>query len=126
MRKGVLLAVAASAVALSGGVRAQDWAGMGPILAAYYNEEMSKPKGWELTYSGLKDGVEQFTFIIRPDTVGIDTSWLDADDQMKRLMCGDDLPRSWIAGGMKVRVDMVVIRGSKREVTRGTKFITCA
>lgn len=105
--------------------QAQEWDGMGEVLAAFYNETMSVPKGWELTYSGLKGGVEVFTFIVRPETVDVDTSWLDADDQMARVMCGDETPRGWIRAGMKVRADKVVIRGGKREVFKGKGLVTC-
>jgi len=105
--------------------QAQEWDGMGPLLAQFYNEEMSSPKGWELSYIGLKGDIEVFAFIIQPETVDVDTSWLDADDQMKRLMCGDDTPRGWIASGMKVRVDKIVIRGGKPETTKGKSLIRC-
>lgn len=119
-----MIAVTGAAM-FAASAQAQDWAGMGPLLADYYNEAMSRPKGWELTYTGLQQGVEVFTFIIRPDTVDVDTSWLDADEQMKRLMCGDEMPRSWMQAGMKVRVDKTVISGGKRETEKGTSLLTC-
>jgi hypothetical protein len=124
MRKWTGLA-AAGAVMLGSGAQAQEWAGMGKLLARFYNEEMSVPKGWELAYSGLKDGVEVYTFTVRPETVDVDTSSLDADLQMRRLMCTDKLTWSWIQAGMKVRANKVVIRGSKQEVTKGTALIRC-
>ncbi|NCP17776.1 MAG: hypothetical protein GW855_01285 [Erythrobacter sp.] len=117
---GLVAAAAVSVPAL-----AQEWRGAGPIVASFYNEEMSVPKGWELTYSGTENGVEVYTFIVRPENAGVDTSWIDADSQLQRLFCGDDDLRGWVTAGMKARADKVVVRDGRQSRTKGSKLLTC-
>ena len=92
MRKRVWGTVAGAFVLASAVVttvaQAQEWNGAGPMIAAFYNEEMSVPKGWELTFTGSQNGVEVYTFYVRPDTVDVDTSWIDAEGQLERALCG--------------------------------------
>ncbi len=116
--------VLASSVAATA-AQAQEWYGAGPMIAAFYNEEMSVPKGWELTFTGSQNGVEVYTFYVRPDTVDVDTSWIDAQGQLERALCGDDTLRGWVMSGMKARADKIVISQGKQAKTVGTGYVTC-
>jgi hypothetical protein len=129
MRKWGLATVAGAVVLASAGIattaQAQEWNGAGPIIAAFYNEEMSVPKGWELTFTGSQNGVEVYTFYVRPDTVDVDTSWIDAQGQLERALCGDDTLRGWVMSGMKARADKIVVSNGKQAKTVGTGYVTC-
>lgn len=124
MHRSVMLGLAVAAMVPSG-VQAQPWNGAGPIVADFYNETMSVPKGWELVYSGTQSGVEVYTFFVRPETTDVDTSWVDADGQLRRLLCGEDELRSWVRSGMKARADKVVVRGGNQSRTTGRNIVTC-
>ncbi|MEL7689506.1 hypothetical protein [Citromicrobium bathyomarinum] len=117
-------AVLASAL-IATAAQAQEWKGAGPVIAAFYNEEMSVPKGWELTFTGSQSGVEVYTFYVRPDTVDVDTSWIDAQGQLERALCEDDTLRGWVMSGMKARADKIVISKGKQTKTVGTGYVTC-
>ncbi len=128
MRKWGLAVLAGTTLAsavLASAAQAQEWNGAGPMIASFYNEEMSVPKGWELTYTGSQNGVEVYTFYVRPDTVDVDTSWVDAKGQLERTLCGDDTLKGWVMSGMKARADKVVVSGGKQTKTVGTGYVTC-
>jgi len=124
MRKWMMAGMAGIAMSQTG-AQAQEWAGNGAIIAMFYNEEMSVPKGWELTYTGLQNGVEVYTFVVRPETTDVDTSWIDEHSQLQRLLCGEETLASWVRAGMKARADKVVVRGGKQTKTTGSANVTC-
>ena len=121
---GILTAMGLAALAAGGTLAAAEWDGAQEMLAAYYNEEMSVPKGWTLSYSGRENGVDVYVFDTDFDTYP-QTAFLQADDQLERLMCGDDTIKGWVAQGMRTRADMRALANGKRTLTKGTRIITC-
>ena len=110
--------------ALPAAAQAAPWDGMGKMIASFYNEEMSIPKGWQLSYAGTESGVEVFVFDVDADAFP-QTLFLSPEAQMQRLMCGDDTLKGWIAGGMRVRADQRVRRDGKADLRKGKDLIRC-
>lgn len=96
----------------------------GKIIAQYFNEAMSIPKGWELTYVGKKSNIEVFT-MHRDFDSHPQTEMLTVIDQMKRLMCGDDYLKKKIESGVKVRADSIDKRNGKYERKQGIVLEKC-
>ena len=96
----------------------------GAIVAQYYNEAMSIPKGWELSYVGEESDVQVFNMKRDFDQFP-QTNFLNVKDQMTRLMCGDDSLKKMIAQGVKVRADAVDLENKKTKKTKGVVLSTC-
>ncbi|MCH7336515.1 hypothetical protein [Acinetobacter sp. NIPH 2699] len=96
----------------------------GKIIEKYFNEVMSIPKGWELTYVGKKSNIEVFTMHRDFDSYP-QTQMLSVIDQMKRLMCGDDYLKKKIESGVKVRADSIDKHNGKYEKTQGVVLEKC-
>jgi len=96
----------------------------GEIIAAYYMQTMSTPKGWNLEYKGKENNVQVFTMTRDLDSFP-QTAMLQPIDQMKRLMCGDDTLKKMVNGGVKVRVDSRDKQDGKYKVTKGPVLSSC-
>lgn len=97
----------------------------GPIIAAFYNEEMSVPKGWRLSYKGREAGVEVF-IMDRDLDAAPQTSWIDPRGQMQRLMCGDAGLRDMLRDSGGVRADVRDKKGGKAQpIVAGIVLRTC-
>ena len=112
--------------ALGTPAQAQEWAGKGEIIAAYYNEVMSIPRGWSVKYMGLEDGYEVFLFMVDDrDPASAMTRNFSAEDQLKRLLCDDDELESWVRAGMRAKARKVWYDGANQNVNLGTRAISC-
>lgn len=96
----------------------------GPLIAAFYMETMSIPKGWELSYKGKEDTTEVFITKRDLDTYP-DTAFLQPIDQMRRVMCGDDSLKDMMRKGTKVRADARDIKNGKVKVVKGPVLSSC-
>ncbi|MGX5711324.1 hypothetical protein ACWKWJ_01345 [Sphingopyxis terrae subsp. ummariensis] len=96
----------------------------GAIIADFYMSEFSIPKGWELSYKGLDNGVQVFVMDRDLDTYP-QTAFLQPIEQMRRLMCGDDELKQMVNGGTLVRVDSRDKRGGKTSLTKGPTLTRC-
>jgi hypothetical protein len=106
------------------GAAAAQWDGAQEMIAAYYNEEMSIPKGWSLSYAGRENGVDVYLFDTDHD-VFPQTAFLQVDSQLQRLLCGDDQLKAWVKQGMRARADRRVKQGGKKTVIKGTGTVSC-
>lgn len=96
----------------------------GPIIAEFYMETMSVPKGWELSYKGVENKVQVFTMNRDLDAYP-QTAMLQPVDQMRRVMCGDDSLKDMIKSGVKVRVDSRDKENGKVKTTKGPILSSC-
>ncbi|MDY0272438.1 MAG: hypothetical protein RBR37_07990 [Advenella sp.] len=96
----------------------------GPLIATFYMEAMSTPKGWELSYKGKEGGNE--VFIMRRDLdKHPQTAILKPIDQMRRLMCGDAALKAMVKNGVKVRVDARDKVDGKVKLVKGPVLSSC-
>ncbi len=96
----------------------------GPLIAAFYMETMSIPKGWELSYKGKEGGTQVFTMRRDLDTYP-DTAFLQPIDQMRRVMCGDDALKDMVKKGVKIRVDAKDKENGKVKQVKGPVLSSC-
>lgn len=96
----------------------------GPLIATYYMEAMSIPKGWALSYKGQEGKVQVFT-MRRDLDAHPQTAIMAPIDQMRRLMCGDDELKSMIKNGVKVRVDAQDKKNGKVKTVKGPVLSSC-
>ena len=96
----------------------------GLIVAKFYNEAMSIPKGWELAYVGEESGIQVFNMKRNFDKFP-QTSFLNVKDQMVRLMCGDPDLKKMMEQGLKVRADAVDLKDKKTKKTKGEVLNSC-
>jgi hypothetical protein len=94
------------------------------MAAAYFNEEMSIPKGWKLNYSG-RDGATYVFSMDRDLDAAPQTAFLQPIDQMHRLMCGDETLKGFVKSGVVVRVDTRDKQGGKTTTVRGPTLSSC-
>lgn len=96
----------------------------GPLIAAFYMETMSTPKGWELSYKGQENKVQVFT-MRRDLDAHPQTAFMTPIDQMRRLMCGDDELKDMMKKGLKVRVDAKDKKDGKVKTVKGPVLSSC-
>lgn len=96
----------------------------GPLIAAFYMETMSTPKGWELSYKGKEGPVQVFTMRRDLDTYP-QTAIMSPIDQMRRVMCGDDTLKDMMKNGLKVRVDAKDKKDGKIKTVKGPILSSC-
>lgn len=96
----------------------------GEIIAEFYMQEMSVPKGWTLSYKGEENKTQVFTMNRDLDTYP-QTAMLQPIDQMRRLMCGDEDLKSMINGGVKVKVNARDKIDGKVKTTNGPILSSC-
>ncbi len=96
----------------------------GPLIALFYMENMSIPKGWELSYKGEENKVQVFTMSRDLDTYP-QTAMLQPIDQMRRVMCGDDTLKDMMKKGVKVRADARDKVDGKIKTTKGPVLSSC-
>ncbi|WP_169294798.1 hypothetical protein [Advenella sp. EE-W14] len=96
----------------------------GPLIAAFYMETMSTPKGWELSYKGKEGPVQVFTMRRDLDAYP-QTAIMSPLDQMQRLMCGDDSLKNMMKNGLKVRVDAKDKVDGKIKTSKGPILSSC-
>jgi len=111
--------------AMTSAVQAQELVGQGPIIASYYNEEMSVPRGWSVSYGGTRDGMEIYSFIVDYETSTPFTRSLWADDQLKRIFCDGDILESWVRDVMRVAAGKVWFDEGNWNVVPPVKPISC-
>lgn len=118
--KKCLLAIAIACVATP--AIAQSFPGN--LVAEYYMNEFSIPKGWTLSYQG-KDGSTEVFVMDRDLDAFPQTSFLQPIDQIRRVMCGDDSLKAVVNGGTVIRVDARDKQNGKIKVTKGAKLERC-
>ena len=96
----------------------------GSMIAAFYMENYSVPKGWTLTYKGVEGGVQVFVMDRDLDAFP-QTAFLQPVDQMRRVMCGDPSLKAMVAGGTVVRVDARDRNGGKTTLSKGPRLTSC-
>lgn len=96
----------------------------GPLIAAFYMETMSTPKGWELSYKGREGNVQVFT-MKRDLDAHPQTAIMSPIDQMRRVMCGDDSLKEMMKNGVKVRVDARDKKDGKVKTVKGPILSSC-
>lgn len=96
----------------------------GPIIAEFYMQTMSTPKGWKLSYKGAENKVQVFTMDRNLDAHP-QTAMLQPIDQMRRVMCGDESLREMVDRGVKVRVDARDKVDGKVKVVKGPVLSSC-
>jgi len=96
----------------------------GALIAAFYMQEMSIPKGWTLSYKGEENKIQVFTMSRDLDTYP-QTAILQPIDQMRRLMCGDDTLKDMMRRGVKVRVNTRDKIGGKVKTANGPILSSC-
>ncbi|NYT66837.1 hypothetical protein H0A58_12795 [Alcaligenaceae bacterium] len=96
----------------------------GAIIAEFYMEAMSVPKGWELSYKGEENKIQVFTMNRDLDTYP-QTAMLQPIDQMRRVMCGDDTLKDMVNQGVKVKVNTRDKVGGKVKSTNGPILSSC-
>lgn len=96
----------------------------GALIAEYYMDEFSIPKGWALSYKGSEQGVQVF-IMDRDLDAHPQTSFLQPIEQMRRLMCEDDELKQIVNGGTVVRVDIRDKRDGKKSVRPGPQLTRC-
>ncbi|MFV9472823.1 hypothetical protein ACM5Q9_00160 [Advenella sp. RU8] len=96
----------------------------GPLIAAFYMETMSTPKGWELSYKGKEGPVQVFTMRRDLDAYP-QTAIMSPIDQMRRVMCGDDTLKDMMKNGLKVRVDAKDKKDGKVKTVKGPILSSC-
>ena len=96
----------------------------GPLIAAFYMETMSTPKGWELSYKGKEGPVQVFTMRRDLDAYP-QTAIMSPIDQMRRVMCGDDTLKDMMKNGLKVRVDAKDKKDGKIKTVKGPILSSC-
>ncbi|NCU11076.1 MAG: hypothetical protein GXC70_02760 [Sphingomonadaceae bacterium] len=97
---------------------------LGDIIAAYYMEKFSRPKGWVLSYKGPENGVEVF-IMDRDFDAHPQTAFLEPIGQMERLMCGDKDLKQLVAEGYVVRIDSRDKSGGKTKYAKGPTLSRC-
>lgn len=118
--RNMLIALAALAAAAP--AAAQHFPG--EIIAEFYMNEMSIPKGWTLSYKGIEGGTHVF-IMDRDLDAHPQTSFLQPIDQLRRLMCGDDALASFVTGGTAIRIDRRDKQGGRTELTKGPTLTRC-
>ncbi len=119
--KKLLLAFAIVASAVPAAAQKQQ---LGDLIAAYYMEHFSKPKGWVLSYKGPENGVQVF-IMDRDFDAHPQTAILQPIDQMQRLMCGDKDLRQLVAEGYVIRIDSRDKERGKTKYTKGPTLNRC-
>lgn len=96
----------------------------GEVIAEFYMEAMSVPKGWKLSYKGAENKTQVFTMHRDLDAYP-QTAMLQPIDQMRRVMCGDDTLKSMMNKGLKVRVDARDKVDGKVKSAKGPVLSSC-
>ena len=96
----------------------------GAIIAEYYMNELSIPKGWALSYKGKEGGTEVFVMDRDLDTHP-QTAFLQPIDQIRRVMCSDDTLKGMVNGGTVIRVDARDKESGKTRLTKGPQLTRC-
>lgn len=97
---------------------------LGDLIAQYYMEQLSTPKGWVLSYKGQENGVEVF-IMDRDFDAHPQTAFLEPIGQMQRLMCGDKDLRQLVAEGYVVRIDSRDKERGKTKYAKGPTLSRC-
>ena len=96
----------------------------GPLIAKFYMQEFTIPKGFELSYKGVENGAQVFIMDRDLDTYP-QTVNAAPINQMRRLMCGDDNLKVMVDGGIVIRVDSRDKRNGKVTTTKGPTLSRC-
>ena len=96
----------------------------GSVVAHFYNEAMSIPKGWELVYIGKELGVHVFNMKRNFDEHPQSRN-MSVKEQMVRLMCNDVTLRNMMAQGIKVRAHSIDTENTKARKKRGGVLSAC-
>ena len=97
---------------------------LGDLIADYYMEQLSTPKGWALSYKGPENGVQVF-IMDRDFDAHPQTAFLEPIGQMQRLMCGDKDLRQLVDAGYVVRIDSRDKERGKTKYTKGPTLARC-
>ncbi|TFI57636.1 hypothetical protein E2493_14015 [Sphingomonas parva] len=101
---------------------AQDFPGA--MIADFYMENFSTPKGWTLSYKGNERGTQVFVMDRDLDAFP-QPGFLQPIEQLRRVMCGDEALKAMIAAGTIVRVDARDKQDGKTSVTKGPQLTRC-
>lgn len=96
----------------------------GSMAAAYFNETMSIPKGWSLTYKG-QEGPTHVFIMDRDLDAAPQTAFLQPVDQLQRLLCDQDTLRAFVDAGTVVRVDSRDKRSGRVSLAKGPTVSSC-
>lgn len=96
----------------------------GSMIAEYYMNEMSTPKGWALSYKGREAETEVF-IMDRDLDAHPQTAFLQPIDQMRRVMCGDKTLKAMLDSGTVIRVDARDKKGGQRILSKGPQLTRC-
>ena len=96
----------------------------GKIIAEYYNDEMSIPNGWELTYIGRQSNIEVFQMSRDLDEYP-KTAILNPFNQIKNLFCSDESLKELIDSGLMVRADIRDNKNGNSSVSTGKVLENC-
>ena len=94
------------------------------MAADYFNEVMSIPKGWTLSYKG-REGRTHVYIMDRDLDSAPQTSFMQPIDQIQRLMCGEETLAAYFDGSVVVRVDSRDKRNGQTSLVPGPTLSSC-